>query len=182
MVLENWKNFLKENWLIISGLLFFLLLICLIFFLTREKTEAEKPSAFFIYCPLRRKWFKKYDNSRLFTEEYQRIRLIKYFLQKGYSPHWFHLEYPLVEAFGHKGKSKIKILVDLVIKKESKVIIVAEVKKGYSEYTKFSAIKHQLEPAMRFTNSKYGIYWDGTKESCLLTWKEDRTFACRPFP
>jgi hypothetical protein len=35
---------------------------------------------------------------------------------------------------------------------------------------------------MRFTNSKYGIYWDGTKESCLLTWKADRTFARQPFP
>lgn len=181
MILENLKTFWRENWLIISGLLLFLLLAILILWLTQPKEE-KKPSLYFIRCPLRRKWFKKYDSVGLFTEEYQRIRLINYFLQKGYSPRWFYLEYPLTESFGHQGKSKIKILVDLVIKKEGKVAIVAEIKKGYEAATKFSAIKHQLEPAMRFTNSKYGIYWDGTKESCLLTWKEDRTFTRQPFP
>ena len=175
------KTFWSENWLIVSSLLLFLFLVGLILWFTRS-TEAKKSPFYFIYCPLRRKWFKKYDNSGLFTEEYQRIRLINYFLQKGYSPRWFYLEYPLTESFGHRGKNKIKILVDLVIKKGNQVIIVVEVKKGYETTTKFSAIKHQLEPAMRFTNSKYGIYWDGTKESCLLTWKEDRTFARQPFP
>ncbi|MCE8159287.1 MAG: hypothetical protein I3270_01780 [Candidatus Moeniiplasma glomeromycotorum] len=181
MILKNLKAFWRENWLVISGGLL-VLLVCLILFWVWRPEEEKKPSADFIHCPLRRKWFKKYDNGGLFTEEYQRIRLISYFLKKGYSPRWFYLEYPLIEAFGHQGKNKIKILVDLVIKKEGKVIIVVEVKKGYGVATKFSAIKHQLEPAMRFTNSKYGIYWDGTKESCLLTWKADRTFAYQPFP
>ena len=73
----------------------------------------------------------KYDRKGEFTEEFQRIRLISYFLKKGYSRSTLRLEYPIEKCFGHKGQSKIKILVDLVVYKEGKLLVVAEVKKGY---------------------------------------------------
>ena len=60
----------------------------------------------------------KYGSQGEFTEEFQRIRLINYFLKKGYSRSVLRLEYPIEKFFGHKGQSKVKILVDLVVYKE----------------------------------------------------------------
>jgi len=77
--------------------------------------------------------------------------------------------------------SRIKIQVDLIIKKGNKILVVAEVKKNYHPKKRRSAIEHQLKPAMDWTNAKFGVYWDGTNKSCLLTWKSDRTFAEKPF-
>jgi hypothetical protein len=45
-----------------------------------------------------------------------------------------------------------------------------------------SAIHHQLVPAMRIVNAKYGVYWDGTRKSRLLTRNSDGTLAVREFP
>src|SRR6185295_10513207 len=104
-----------------------------------------------------------------YTEEYQRIRLIKYLLQKGHPKSQFIIEYAI--PIGHKGHNTLR--VDLVIKKEGRFLLVAEVKKNYARPSKVSAIRHQLIPAMRILNSRYGIYFDGTKQSRLLVRKED---------
>jgi hypothetical protein len=88
----------------------------------------------------------------------------------------------LEKSFGHQGRSKVKILVDLVLKKEGRIWIVIEVKKGYHPEKKKSAIEHQLKPAMSWTGSKYGIYFDGTKKSCLLSRNNDGTLSIRKFP
>jgi len=45
-----------------------------------------------------------------------------------------------------------------------------------------SAIKHQLIPAMRIVNAKYGVYFDGTKNSRLLSRNNDGTLSIREFP
>ncbi|CAI2161490.1 10382_t:CDS:2, partial [Funneliformis geosporum] len=94
------------------------------------------------------RWFKKWDTNGTYTEEYQRIRLIAYFLRRGYSKSNLKCEYPLEKSFGHKGHSKVKIQVDLVVKKGNNFLIVAEVKKNYKPEKRRSAIEHQLKPAM----------------------------------
>jgi hypothetical protein len=133
----------------------------LIIFIVWQKEEVEKKKVDkgFLICPIRGTLrTRKYDADGNYSEEYQRIRLITYFLKKGYPHSAFRLEYPLEKSFGHQGRSKVKILVDLVLKKEGQIWVVAEVKKGYHPEKKKSAIEHQLKPAMSWTGSKYGIY------------------------
>lgn len=128
-----------------------LLFILLIIFIIWEKEEVEKKKfdKSFLICPIRGALrTRKYDADGNYSEEYQRIRLIIYFLKKGYPRSAFRLEYPLEKSFGHQGRSKVKILVDLVLKKEGQIWVVAEVKKGYRPEKKKSAIEHQLKPAM----------------------------------
>ena len=168
-----------KNWLLIISLILGLILLAWIFW----PPPVKKPRPNFIFCPLRKKYFPKYDNQKWqFTEEYQRIRLIIYFLKKGYSRRAFRLEYPLEKSFGHKGQTKVKILVDLVLIRNGRCYLVAEVKKDYSAERKKSAIEHQLKPAMSWTGSKYGIYWDGTRESCCLVREKDGTVRVEKFP
>ncbi|MEG7978990.1 MAG: type I restriction enzyme HsdR N-terminal domain-containing protein [Mollicutes bacterium UO1] len=122
---------------------------------------------------------KKYDIGGNYTEEYQRIRLIKYLLaKKGYSKSQFIIEHSI--PIGHKGHNTLR--VDLVIRQGNNFSVVAEVKKNYTAENRKSAIKHQLIPAMRILNSKYGIYFDGTKKSRLLTRNNDGTLSIREFP
>jgi hypothetical protein len=120
---------------------------------------------------------KKYDASGNYSEEYQRIRLIKYLLKKGYSKSQFIIEYAI--PIGHKGHNTLR--VDLAIKRADKFIIVVEVKKNYTKENKHSAIKHQLIPAMQILNSKYGVYFDGTKQSRLLIRNRDGSLSTREF-
>jgi type I restriction enzyme M protein len=120
---------------------------------------------------------RKYDVNGNYTEEYQRIRLIKYLLQKGYPKSQFVIEYAI--PIGHKGHNTLR--VDLVIKRQNKFICVAEVKKSYTKENMKSAIRHQLIPSMRIVNAKYGVYFDGTKKSRLLTRNNDGTLSIREF-
>ena len=121
---------------------------------------------------------KKYDVSGNYTEEYQRIRLIKYLLaKKGYSKSQFVIEYAI--PIGHKGHNTLR--VDLVIRKDNNFLVVVEVKKCYTEESRKSAIKHQLIPAMRILNSNHGIYFDGTKKSRLLVRNSDGSLSMREF-
>ncbi|MCE8162679.1 MAG: type I restriction enzyme HsdR N-terminal domain-containing protein [Candidatus Moeniiplasma glomeromycotorum] len=179
-MLNNPILFLKNHWFSIAlGSLFLLLLFFLIVF---WPTEEKKPEGRFIFCPLRQKHFLKHDSQGQFTEEFQRIRLINYFLKKGYSRSALRLEYPIEKYFGHKGQSKVKILVDLVVWREGKFWVVAEVKKSYRWEWKKSALEHQLKPAMDWTKSKYGIYWDGSEKSCCLVREEDGSLRMERFP
>jgi type I restriction enzyme M protein len=132
-----------------------------------------------LICPIRGVLrARKYDTRGNYTEEYQRIRLIKYLLQKGYPKSQFIIEYAI--PIGHKGHNTLR--VDLVIKGQNKFICVAEVKKGYTKENMNSAIKHQLIPAMRIVNAKFGVYFDGTKKSRLLSRNNDGTLSIREFP
>ena len=181
----DWKSLFWENWeIIISSAALLLVLFFVVFAVVRgEKTKEQESGKNFLTCPIRGVLqTKKHDIDGNYTEEYQRIRLIYYFLKRGYSRSAFHLEYPLEKSFGHQGRSKVKILVDLVLVKEGKVWIVAEVKKGYHPEKKRSAIEHQLKPAMAWTGSKYGIYFDGTKKSRLLSRNSDGTLSVWKFP
>lgn len=146
----------------------FLVIIVLIF--TKKETANKQKSKKLLTCPLRGKLpTKKYDSKGNYTEEYQRIRLIKYLLAKGYVKERFILEY--VIKIGHKGINSLR--VDLAIKQVNGFLIVAEIKKNYTKKIKLSAIKHQLIPAMRILNSRYGIYYDGTTNSRLLVKNND---------
>ncbi|CAG8455967.1 26240_t:CDS:2 [Gigaspora margarita] len=145
-----------------------------------EKEEVKKRrDKGFLICPIRGVLrARKYDVRGNYTEEYQRIRLIKYLLQKGYPKSQFIIEYAI--PIGHKGQNTLR--VDLVIKGQNRFICVAEVKKNYTQENMRSAIKHQLIPAMRIVNAKYGVYFDGTKKSRLLSRNNDGTLSIREFP
>ncbi|CAG8836049.1 7527_t:CDS:1, partial [Racocetra persica] len=83
----------------------------------------KKRDKYFLICPIRGPLrVQKYDTKGHYTEEYQRIRLIKYLLQKGYPKNQFIIEY--VIPIGHKGHNTLR--VDLVIKEQKKFICVAE--------------------------------------------------------
>src|SRR5438552_5455641 len=140
-----------------------LVLVLLIIFIVEERAEfkEKKDARGFLICPIRGILrARKYDVRGNYTEEYQRIRLIKYLLQKGYPKSQFIIEYAI--PIGHKGHNTLR--VDLAIKGQNRFICVAEVKKGYTKENMNSAIKHQLVPAMRIVNAKYGVYFDGTKK------------------
>jgi len=159
-------------------LLFFLVFIIFIIW-EKEAVEERRGDKGFLICPIRGILrARKYDTKGNYTEEYQRIRLIKYLLQKGYPKSQFIIEYAI--PIGHKGHNILR--VDLVIKGQNNFICVAEVKKGYTEENMRSAIKHQLIPAMRIVNAKYGVYFDGTRKSRLLTRNNDGTLSIREFP
>jgi len=159
-------------------LLFFLVFIIFIIW-EKEAVKEKRSDKDFLICPIRGiLGARKYDAKGNYTEEYQRIRLIKYLLQKGYPKSQFIIEYAI--PIGHKGHNTLR--VDLVIKGNNKFICVAEVKKNYSRENMNSAIKHQLVPAMRIVNAKYGVYFDGTKKSRLLTRNMDGTLSIREFP
>ncbi|CAG8440363.1 11898_t:CDS:2 [Cetraspora pellucida] len=99
----------------------------------KEEVEKKEQSESFLICPIRGPLrVRKYDAKGHYTEEYQRIRLIKYLLQKGYPKHQFLIEYAI--PIGHKGHNTLR--VDLVIKEQKKFICVAEVKKNYSKENK----------------------------------------------
>lgn len=178
------KILFQENWEMIIGLI---ILFFFLFFITilvwEEKRDKKKFDKSFLICPIRGALrVKKYDAVGNYSEEYQRIRLIKYFLAKGYSKSSLKCEYPIERSFGCQGRSRVKIQVDLIIKRGEKFLVVVEVKKNYHPKKKKSAIEHQLKPAMEWTNSKYGIYWDGSKHSCLLTKNTNGKISVRQFP
>jgi hypothetical protein len=160
-------------------LLVFLLFIIFVVW-EKEVVKEKKRDKGLLICPIRGILrTRKYDKSGNYSEEYQRIRLIRYLLaKKGYDKRQFIIEYSI--PIGHKGHNTLR--VDLVIKQDNNFSVVAEVKKGYSKENMKSAIKHQLIPAMRILNSKYGIYFDGTRKSRLLTRNNDGTLSLREFP
>lgn len=171
---------LRDNWKIATGIIILIFFLLLIIYISWEQEEVKKKiDERVLVCPIRGILrTKKYDTSGNYTEEYQRIRLIKYLLGKGYPKSQFIIEYAI--PIGHKGHNTLR--VDLVIKGQNRFICVAEVKKGYTKENMNSAIKHQLVPAMRIVNAKYGIYFDGTKKSRLLTRNNDGTLSIREFP
>lgn len=175
----NIADLLKNNWgmvfLVILG--FFLFLIILTTLIREE--EKKKNNKDFLVCPIRGSLrSKKYDVIGNYTEEYQRIRLIKYLLKKGYDKNQFVIEYSI--RIGHKGHNTLR--VDLAIKKNGKFFLVAEVKKKYTAESMKSAIRHQLMPALRIVDAKYGIYFDGTNKSRLLVKNSNGVISIKKFP
>lgn len=153
----------------------FLLITLLRFFYYKIKKDKKN---IYLYCPVRGLLkSKKYDSKYDYSEEYYRICLIKYLLKKGYVKKQFFIEF--VIRIGHKGRNSLR--VDLVIKKVNKVLIVAEIKKKYSKAHKYSAIKHQLIPAMKILNSPCGIYFDGSDQSCILFQSNNGKISIEPF-
>ncbi|CAG8640477.1 11673_t:CDS:2, partial [Ambispora gerdemannii] len=127
---------------------------------SKEEVEEKKDDKGFLICPIR-----------------GILRARKYDV-RGYPKSQFIIEYAI--PIGHKGHNTLR--VDLVIKGQNGFICVAEVKKGYAKENMNSAIKHQLVPAMRIVNAKYGVYFDGTRKSRLLTRNNDGTLSIREFP
>jgi hypothetical protein len=160
--------------MIFAYLVLFLLIVFLSNLLRKEVNKGRGINL--LRCPIRGLMkVKKYDSNGKYSEEFQRIRLIKYLLLKGYSKKHFLIEY--VVNLGYKGRNSLRI--DLVVKNKKRFIIVVEVKKVYSKRNKELAIKYQLIPAISLLNSKYGIYYDGTINSCVIIKHADGSFSQR---
>ncbi|ATZ17822.1 restriction endonuclease subunit M [Mesoplasma melaleucae] len=111
-----------------------------------------------LICPIRGPLNinEKSKDGLSFTEERQRIELVRFLLTKGYTKELFEFEYNI-----KFGSSKKYLRADLIIwENESKqnINIVCEVKRDSKH--KIDAYDYQLEPAIKLTNSKYGIYFD----------------------
>lgn len=110
----------------------------------------------YLNCPIRGIVELKHVKDVHNSEEYQRINLINFLINKGYKKENMELEYSI--KLGNGGRNSIRI--DLLVKDdENNIIIVAEVKNGNKE--KESAINFQLKPAIELSNAKFGIYYDG---------------------
>lgn len=117
----------------------------------------------YLYCPIRGtlKLTEK-NNKNEFTEEFRRIELVKFLLNKGYPKELFDFE-KVILKYGNSGRNTLQ--ADLVIFRNSNkddinnISIVCEVKKNSNN--KESAIKYQLKPAFdNIKNCEYAIYWD----------------------
>jgi hypothetical protein len=169
----------SEQKIIFLIILSFFLLLVVFANLRKKVKKKSKSSENFLFCPIRGLLrTRKYDVVGNYTEEYQRIKLIKYLLKKGYDKDQFIIEHSI--RIGHKGHNVLR--VDLVIKKNGKFFLVAEVKKKYTIESMKSAISHQLMPALRIVDAKYGIYFDGTNKSCLLIKNSDGAISIKKFP
>jgi len=139
--------------------------------------EKRKHRGRVLICPIRGTLKKeKYDIDGNYSEEYRTIQLVKLFLKKGYRKEQIIFEY--VIRIGSGGRNSLR--ADLVIKKDNKFFLVAEIKNNSREFS--SAVKYQLLPTMSILNAKYGIYFDGSKKSCLYIRKKDGLLIRRPFP
>lgn len=177
-ILEMLKNFFFQHWLVILLSLFIICLIIILVSSARKKEISKKrDSDDVLICPIRGILKRrKYAANGNYSEEYQTIRLVKWFLKKGYKKEQIIFEH--VIRLGRDGHNSLR--VDLVIMKNSEFIAVVEVKNNSREVE--SAIKHQLLPAMGTLNAKYGIYFDGTKNSRIYTRNNDGTRTWKSFP
>jgi len=176
-MIEKLIFFFKQNWIWAALGLALLLLILLFFGLWEKKADKKKIDDNILICPIRGILKRgKYAANGNYSEEYQTIRLVKWFLRKGYQKEQIIFEH--VIRIGRDGHNSLR--VDLAIKKNGNFFVVAEVKNNSREIE--SAIKHQLLPAMGILNARHGIYFDGSKKSRIYTRNSDGLLVCREFP
>lgn len=178
---NNLKEFFAKHWLTIFLVLLLVILIIWLIFILFKKVKGEtlkrKIDDNVLVCPIRGVLKRrKYASNGNYSEEYQTIRLVKWFLRRGYGKEQIIFEY--IIRIGRDGHNTLR--VDLVVKKNERFFVVAEVKNNSKEIE--SAIKHQLIPAMRILNAKYGIYFDGSEKSRLLIRKDNGDLGVRKFP
>ena len=177
-IIEKLKDFFSNYWwVILISFIFLILLIILIRWLSKVKLPKKKLPDNVLVCPIRGRLKRgKYATNGKYSEEYWTVKLVKWFLSRGYEKEQIGFEY--VIRIGRDGHNSLR--VDLVVKKNGKFFVVVEVKNSSREIE--SAIKHQLIPAMRILNARHGIYFDGTKKSRVYTRNEDGSLSCKPFP
>lgn len=157
--------------------MFVVLVIVFALLISKKERHKKKISDDTLICPIRGVLKrKKYAADGNYSEEYQTIRLVKWFLRRGYQKEQIIFEY--VIRIGRDGHNSLR--VDLAVKKNGNFFAVAEVKNNSREIK--SAVKHQLLPAMGILNAKHAIYFDGTKKSRVYTRNSDGSLVCKPFP
>ncbi|KLL02922.1 MAG: hypothetical protein MRECE_37c003 [Mycoplasmataceae bacterium CE_OT135] len=177
-IAEKLKSFFfNYGWIILISLIALVLLIILIRWLSKVEPPEKKLPDNVLICPIRGRMKRgKYAADGRYTEEYWTVKLVKWFLSRGYEKEQIIFEH--VIRIGRDGHNSLR--VDLVVSKNRKFFVVVEVKNNSREID--SAIKHQLIPAMRILNARHGIYFDGTKKSRIYTRNEDGSLSCKPFP
>lgn len=176
-LLEKLKNFFFRYWGIILIFLLIILIIVFASLISKGEARKKKVSDDILICPIRGVLKrKKYAANGNYSEEYQTIRLVKWFLKKGYQKEQITFEH--VIRLGRDGHNSLRI--DLVVKKNGNFFAVAEVKNNSREIE--SAVKHQLLPAMGILNARHAIYFDGTKKSRVYTRNSNGSLICKSFP
>lgn len=112
----------------------------------------------YLKCPIRGELkIKKYDAKGNYSEEYWRIELIKFLLDKGYQKVEIKVEYTV--KIGNPERDRL--IADVCVFKNDLVYIVGEVKKHKD--SKSNAVEHQLKPATDLTKAEYSVYFDGSE-------------------
>lgn len=127
-----------------------------------------------LVCPIRGDLEAEYfaKDGLTVSEEARRIDCINYLLSKGYPSEHFECETTIIKHIGNNGKNSLR--ADITVYEKPKyiinslsheerikqIILIGEIKR--ESKSKVSAIKHQLEPALRQVDRPgvYGVYWD----------------------
>jgi len=127
-----------------------------------------------LVCPIRGDLKAEYfaKDGLTVSEEARRIDCINYLLSKGYPSEHIECETTIIKHIGNSGKNSLRADITIYEKpkyiinslpheeKIKQIILVGEIKR--ESKSKGSAVKHQLEPALRQIDRPevYGVYWD----------------------
>ena len=137
--------------------------------------------------PLNAEFFSK--DGLTVSEEARRIDCIQYLLHKGYPSSHVKCETTIIKNIGHKGRNSLRADITIFDKpvteisvldhEESlkRIILIGEIKRESKE--KGSAIKHQLEPALRQIDRQmvYGVYWDDVNRLLYIKKTKDNEIS-----
>ncbi len=114
------------------------------------------------------------------SEEARRIDCLEFLLKRGYPASHIECETTIIKHIGNQGKNSLR--ADITVFEEPvaqvstlthdemlrKIIIVGEIKR--ESKSKSSAVKHQLEPALRQIDKPdiYGVYWDDINRLLII--------------
>ena len=146
-----------------------------------------------LICPIRggleAEYFAK--DGLTVSEEARRIDCINYLIGKGYPQDHFECETTIIKHIGNGGKNSLR--ADITIyqqpiyiieslsheEKVNQIILVGEIKR--ESKSKGSAIKHQLEPALKQIDkaSVLGVYWDDINRLLYIKQTKDNQVSIK---
>lgn len=139
-----------------------------------HKKQKGTPMSTNLICPIRGALGAEYfaKDGLTVSEEARRIECLDFLLKRGYPASHIQCETTIIKHIGNQGKNSLR--ADITVFEEPiihvkalthdemlrKIVLVGEIKR--ESKSKSSAVKHQLEPALRQIDRPelYGVYWD----------------------
>jgi type I restriction enzyme M protein len=135
-----------------------------------------------LICPIRGPLGAEYfaKDGLTVSEEARRIDCLNFILKRGYPASHIKCETVIIKHIGNQGKNSLR--ADITVFEEPvshvsvldheemlrKIVLVGEIKR--ESKSKSSAVKHQLEPALRQIDKPdiYGVYWDDINRLLII--------------
>lgn len=135
-----------------------------------------------LICPIRGPLGAEYfaKDGLTVSEEARRIDCLRFLLKRGYPASHIKCETIIIKHLGNQGRNSLR--ADIVAFEEpvthinrlphdemlQKIVLVGEIKR--ESKSKSSAVKHQLEPALRQIDKPniYGVYWDDINRLLII--------------